>query len=107
MALDHGVALPVADEAPGIDLIWAVLDAHAVGNLAEPCALGLGTVLAAALGLAEVLPEVTAAGLVIPDQGIDPLVAHADSRQGRDEATDLLGTPLLTQPAGDGGDHAR
>ena len=83
-----------------------MLNAYPVRDLARSSALGLGTVLAATLGLAEVLPEVTTAGLVTPDQGIDPLIAHAYPCQGRYEATDLFGTPLLTKPAGDGGDHA-
>uniref|UniRef100_UPI0035D90CC2 hypothetical protein n=1 Tax=Halomonas piscis TaxID=3031727 RepID=UPI0035D90CC2 len=65
--LDHGVTLPVANEAPFIDLSRAMLDAHAVGNLAESCALGLILMLAAPFGLAEVLPEIATAGLVIPD----------------------------------------
>tara|TARA_B100000446_G_scaffold165719_1_gene168410 strand:- start:1056 stop:1232 length:177 start_codon:yes stop_codon:yes gene_type:complete len=49
--VDHGVSLPVPDKAPLIDLSRAMLDAHLVGDLAKPCALGLGPVLAAALGL--------------------------------------------------------
>ena len=83
-----------------------MLDAHAVRNLAESCALGLGTVLAAPLGLAEVLPEIATAGLVIPDQGVDPLMTDADAGQGRHEAADLLWAPFFAQPVGDGGDQA-
>ena len=107
MSLDDGVALPVADEAPIIDLSRTMLDAYSVRDLAEPSALGLGTVLAATLGLTEVPPEITALGLVIPDQRVDPLMTDADGRQGRHEAADLLWAPLLTQPVDNGGDHAR
>lgn len=82
------------------------LDAHEVGNLAKSCALGLSLVLAAPLGLAEMLPEIATAGLVIPDQGVDPLVTDADTRQGRHETADLLWAPFLSQPVDDSGNHA-
>ena len=106
LALDHSVTFPVPNEAPVIDLSGAMLDALAVGNLAKSCALCLGTVFAASLGLAEVLPEIATGGLVIPDQGVDPLVTDAYSRQGRHETADLLWAPFLSQPVDDSGDHA-
>ena len=43
----------------------AVLDAHAVGNLAESRALGLSMVLAPLLGLAVVFPEVVTKRFVL------------------------------------------
>lgn len=107
MPVDHGVTLPVADEKTIINLSRAMLDAHPVGNLAKPCALGLGPVFAAPLGLTEMSPEVATLSLVIPDQGVDPLMTDADARQGRHEATDLLWAPLLSQPVDNSGDHAR
>ena len=76
-----------------------------IGNLAESCALGLGTVLAAPLRLEEVLLEIATSGLVIPDQSVDPLMTDADAGQGRQEIAVLLRTPLFVQPVGDGGDH--
>lgn len=104
--LDYGVALPVADEAPVISLNRAVLDAYPVRDLAQPSALGLSAVLAAAFGLAEMPPEIATLCLVIPDQGVDPLMTDAYACQGRDEATDLLWAPLLTQPADNSGNQA-
>lgn len=89
----------------GTQILTLGLGLEAVGNLTEPCGLSLGTVLAAPLGLAEMLPEITAVGFVIPDQGVDPLVTDADTGQRRHESADLLGAPLFTQPIDDGGDH--
>lgn len=61
--LDHGVALPVPDGEAVIDLSRAVLDAHAVGDLAEPRALGVGAVLAAPFGLTQMPPEIATCAL--------------------------------------------
>lgn len=77
MPQGHGVTLPLTDEEPVIKLGRAILDAYAVEDLAKHCALGLGKVLASPLGLAEVLPEIATAGLVTPDQRVDPLVSDA------------------------------
>ena len=96
MALYHDVALPVADEAPVINLIWAVLDTDSVGDLAQPGALGVRAVLIAAFGLTEMPLKVTTLCLVVPDQGVDPLMTDTNAGQGRHEATDLLWAPLLT-----------
>ncbi|GEM_PF-2354200 len=41
-------------------------------------------------------PEVATLRLVIPDQGVDPLVADAYASQGSHETADLLRAPLLT-----------
>lgn len=105
--LDHGVALPVADETPVIELSRAVLDPYPVGDLAQPSALGLDAVLAATFGLTEMPPVITTPCLVIPDQGVDPLMTDAYPGQWRYEAADLLWAPLLTQPADNGGNQAR
>lgn len=105
MSLDHGITLPVTDRQPIIDFRRTVLDAHPVGDLAQPSAFDLSTVLAAMLGLAEVPPQIPTPRLIIPDQGIDPLVTDPNAIQGRHEAADLLGTPLFTQPIDNGGDH--
>nr|WP_240724554.1 hypothetical protein [Halomonas borealis] len=78
MALYHGAALPVTDEAPVIDLIRAVLDPDSVRDLAQPGALGLCTVLTATFGLTEMPSEITTPCLAIPDQGVDPLMTDTN-----------------------------
>ncbi len=101
MPLNHGVTLPMPDEAAFLDLRRAMLDAHAMGDPAKSCAFGPGTAFAVPPGLTKVPPQAATPGLVIPDQGVDPLVANAHADQGGHEAADLLGTPLLAEPSGD------
>lgn len=95
MVLKHHVDLLVADSEPFSNLGTPVLDAYAVGNFAQP----------SALGLPHTLLQIANARLVIPDQGVDLLMTDADPIQGRHEAANLLRAPLLAQPVNDGGDH--
>ncbi|GAB2710910.1 hypothetical protein GCM10027172_01260 [Halomonas garicola] len=61
--LQYRVTLPVADIAPLLNLGRAMLDTHAIRYLAKPCAFGVSTVLAASLGLPEMLPKSAARAL--------------------------------------------
>ncbi len=86
----------MADKAPIINFIRAVLNPESIGDLAQSGALGVCAVLIAAFGLTEVPLKITTSCLVVPNQGVDPLMTDTNAGQGRHEATDLLWAPLLT-----------
>lgn len=64
MALYHGVALPMAEKAPIINFIRAVLESDSVEDLAQPGALSVFRVPNMVFGLTKVPSKVSTPCLV-------------------------------------------
>lgn len=62
---------------PIIYLSRTMLDTDTIRYLTESGTLGMRTMLATLFRLVQVLPEIAARGLVIPDHPIDPFMADA------------------------------
>ena len=87
---DDGVALPVTDLLAILDVQWALAQGPAIRDL-PPAIKSAGITLSLLLLTTQVLPQLTAAGLVSVDILVDRLVAH------RQLASDLFRAPLQLQ----------
>jgi len=67
-----------------------MLDTDAIRYLAESSILGMSTMLAKPLRLAQMLPEIASRGFVMPDHRINPLMDDTHAEQGRDKTADLI-----------------
>ena len=101
MPMKDSVALPVADGAAPIHVLRAVLNTDSVRNATETGTLGQVALIAPALGMTAVTPQIASAGLVPANQLIDPLVRHQTAATAADEPSNLLRAPALTQTGAD------
>src|SRR5215207_9548755 len=102
----HGVGLPVADAAAGLDLGGSLRDQALAGESAAA--------VVSAVALAPPLPGASQVGverpaplLIPPDVAVDRLVADREEAGAGEVARDLLGAPLAAQQPVDYGEVFR